>query len=71
MPYLNFPPNLKDMFDDIYTRIRKMETAQRFTFPVVTSDPTNTRNGDAWINSTSNTLKIVDNNGTVRVITWT
>jgi hypothetical protein len=71
MPYLNFPPNLKDMFDDIYTRIRKMETAQRFTFPVVTSDPTNTRKGDAWINSTSNTLKIVDSVGAVRVITWT
>jgi len=69
MGYLNFPPNLKDMFDDIYSRIRKLETAQRFTVPIVTTDPTNYRNGDMWLNSTSNTLKIVDSVGTIRTIT--
>jgi hypothetical protein len=71
MPYLNFPPNLKDIFDDIYARIRKLETAQRFTVPVVTTDPTNRRNGDCWINSTTHLLKVVDDVGTIRVITWT
>ena len=70
MGYLNFPPNLKDMFDDILTRLRKLETAQRFSVPIVTSDPTNSRNGDMWINSTSNTLKAVDSTGTIKTITW-
>ena len=70
MGYLNFPPNLKDMFDDILTRLRKLETAQRFSVPIVTSDPTNSRNGDMWLNSTTNTLKVVDATGTIRTITW-
>ena len=70
MGYLNFPPNLKDMFDDILTRLRKLETAQRFSVPIVTSDPTNSRNGDMWINSTSHTLNAKDDTGTIRTITW-
>jgi hypothetical protein len=69
MGYVNFPPNLKDIFDDIYSRMRKLETAQRFTVPIVTTDPTNRRNGDMWINSTSNTLKYVDSTGTIRTVT--
>lgn len=70
MPYLNFPPNIKDYFDDIFSRLRKLETAQRFTVPVVATDPTNRRNGDMWINSTTNTLKAVDSTGTIKTITW-
>jgi hypothetical protein len=69
MGYLNFPPNLKDIFDSLDSRIRKMETAQRFTVPVVATDPVNRRNGDMWINSTSNTLKVVDSVGTIRTVT--
>ena len=69
MGYLNFPPNLKDIFDDIYARVRKLETAQRFSVPVVATDPTNRRNGDMWINSTTNTLKVVDSVGTIRNVT--
>ena len=71
MGYVNMPSNLKDRFDDIYSRLRKLETAQRFTFPAVTSDPTNPRIGDAWLNTTTNQAKIVDKNGLVRIITWT
>ena len=71
MPYLNFPPNIKDMFDDIYARIRKLETAQRFTVPIVTTDPSNYRNGDMWYNSTSGTLKFVNSAGTIKTITLT
>ena len=71
MPYLNFPPNIKDMFDDIYARIRKLETAQRFTIPIVTTDPSNYRNGDMWYNSTSSTLKFVNSAGTIKTITLT
>lgn len=71
MGYINLTPNLRDMFQDIESRLRKLETATRFTFPAVTSDPTNFRIGDAWLNTTSNQAKIVDKNGTVRVLTWT
>ena len=70
MSYLNLPPAFKDMIDDILSRIRKLETAQRFTVPVVATDPTNRRNGDMWINSTTNTLKAVDSTGTIKTITW-
>jgi len=71
MGYINQPFDLRTYFDDIISRIRKLETATRFTFPNVTSDPTNPRNGDAWLNTTTNQAKIVDSAGTVRVITWT
>ena len=71
MGYINQSPNLRDMFQDIESRIRKLETAGRFTFPNVTSDPSNPRKGDAWLNTTTNQAKIVDANGTVRILTWT
>jgi hypothetical protein len=70
MGYINQTPNLRDMFQDIEARLRKLETAQRFTAPVVTTDPTNPRKGDIWINSTTNVMKVVDSAGTVRTITW-
>jgi hypothetical protein len=50
-------------------RIRKLETAQRFTVPIVTTDPTQPRNGDMWYNSTSSTLKFVNSAGTIKTIT--
>jgi hypothetical protein len=71
MGYINYTPNLKDIFADLDSRLRKLETAQRFTFPAVTSDPTNPRIGDAWLNTTTNQAKIVDSTGTKRIITWT
>jgi hypothetical protein len=71
MAYINQPLNLQRMFADINSRINKLETATRFTFPNVTTDPTYPRIGDAWLNITTNQAKIVDNAGTVRVIAWT
>jgi hypothetical protein len=71
MAYINQPLDLQRMFADIYNRLNKLETATRFTFPNVTSDPTYPRIGDAWLNITTNQAKIVDKNGTVRVINWT
>jgi hypothetical protein len=71
MGYINIPPNLKDIFDSITTRVTKLETSQRFTAPNVATDPTNPRKGDIWLNTTTNLLKVVDSAGTVRVITWT
>jgi hypothetical protein len=71
MPYLNQPLDLYRMFSDINTRLNKLETATRFTFPNVTVDPTYPRIGDAWLNITTNQAKIVDANGTIRILNWT
>ena len=71
MAYINQPPDLRAIQADIESRLRKLETATRFTFPNVTSDPSNPRKGDAWLNITTNQAKIVDANGTVRILNWT
>ena len=71
MAYINQPLDLHRMFNDINNRLNKLETAVRFTFPNVTSDPTYPRIGDAWLNITTNQAKIGDSTGTVRIINWT
>lgn len=71
MAYINQPLNLQRIFSDINNRLNKLETATRFTFPNVTSDPTYPRIGDAWLNITTNQAKIVDKNGTIRILNWT
>ena len=71
MPYINQPPDLRVLFATLDDRLRKLETAVRFTFPNVTSDPTYPRIGDAWLNTTTNQAKIVDKNGTIRILNWT
>lgn len=71
MAYINQPPELRVLFADLDRRLRLLETATRFTFPNVTSDPSNPRKGDAWLNTTTNQAKIVDANGTIRILTWT
>lgn len=48
------------MFDDIINRLRKLETAQRFTAPNVTTNPTNPRTGDNWLNTATNKLQYLD-----------
>jgi len=71
MAYINQPPELRVLFADFDRRLRLLETATRFTFPNVTSDPSNPRKGDAWLNITTNQAKIVDATGTVRILNWT
>ena len=71
MAYINQPADLRILFATIDDRLRKLETAVRFTFPNVTSDPTYPRIGDAWLNNTTNQAKIVDKNGTIRILNWT
>jgi hypothetical protein len=71
MGYINQPFDFKAFFDDIFSRLRKLETAQRFTVPIVTTDPTAPRNGDMWFNSTSSTLKFVNSAGIIKTITLT
>jgi len=69
MPYVNLPPALRDIFQLIDNRLNKLETAGRFTVPIVATDPTNYRNGDMWYNSTTSTLKFVNSAGTIKSIT--
>ena len=71
MPYVNQPPALRDIFAAFDDRIRKLETGNRFTVPIVATDPTNPRNGDMWYNSTSSTLKFVNSTGTIKTVTLT
>lgn len=70
MAKILLPPTIKELFDNFEKRISRLESSKRFTAPLVSSDPTNPRPGDIWLNTTSNTLKSVDKNGTVKTITW-
>ena len=71
MSYINLPASVQSIIQGIDGRLIRLEQSQRFTFPAVTTDPANPRIGDAWLNTTTNQAKIVDKNGTVRVLTWT
>lgn len=71
MGYINQPFDFKTYFDDIFSRLRKLETAGRFTVPIVTTDPTAPRNGDMWYNSTSSQLKFRNSAGTIQIVTLT
>lgn len=57
MAYINQPPALQQMFADLDSRLRKLETAQRFTAPDVSTDPTYPRVGDIIYNNTSDLMK--------------
>ena len=66
MAYINQPPNLKVMFQEIYNRLNKLETAQRFTAPSVnflTDTPSNPRVGDIFYDT--NSQRLVYWNGTI------
>lgn len=67
MGYINLPPSLQSLFAKINERLAKLETARRFTMPSTTTDFSSAtgRNGDIWLNTTSNTPKYLDSNGTV------
>lgn len=65
MPYMNQPQDLHRIFNDLDARLRKLETAVRFTAPAVnfaTDQPTNPRVGDIFTDTNSN--KLVWWNGT-------
>jgi hypothetical protein len=70
MSFPVLPDSLYKMFQDIKTRLDKLERSNRFTAPNVATDPGLPRPGDIWLNTTSNTLKAVDKNGVVKTITW-
>ena len=60
MAYINQPPDIRQLFAALDDRLRKLETAVRFTAPGVnfsTSTPTNPRTGDIFYDSAANLLK--------------
>jgi len=65
--YINLPPSLQSLFAKINERLAKLETARRFTMPSTTTDFSSAtgRNGDIWLNTTSNTPKYLDATGAV------
>lgn len=63
MAYINQPPDLRIIFSDLESRLRKLETAVRFTSPYVANNPSNPRPGDIWYNNVTNLLQLY--NGTV------
>jgi hypothetical protein len=59
MAYINQPPDLRIIFSDLESRLRKLETAQRFTAPNVnfaTDMPTNPRTGDIFFDTSISRL---------------
>ena len=60
MAYINQPQDLRILFSDLDSRLRKLETAVRFTAPNVdfnTSTPTNPRIGDIFYDTDAELLK--------------
>lgn len=73
MPYVNKEPNLVDMFKDIETRLRRLESSKNLNVPVLAGNPAYPNNGDMWVNissGTNGTLYIYINNAiqTVKVL---
>jgi hypothetical protein len=63
MAYINQPPELRVMFQEIYNRLSKLETAQRFTAPSVnfaTDTPTNPRVGDLFYDTNSQRISLLE-----------
>jgi hypothetical protein len=68
MPVINLPPMLKDLFNGLDMRVRKLEQSQSFQAPSGTSDPSPLRNGMIWYRSDLNTFRVYQN-GVVRTVT--
>ena len=66
MGYINQPFDLRIFAQDIYARLNKLETAQRFTAPDVPSEPTYPRIGDIIYDNTTDQMKYW--NGTIWVV---
>lgn len=57
MGYVNQQPDLQKYFGDLDARIRKLETAVRFTAPDVSTEPTYPRVGDIIYDNTPDQMK--------------
>lgn len=82
MPYINLPPVISTMMDEIDKRLRRLETAYRFNAPNVnfsTSTPANPVTGDIFYDTNTDLLKywngsawieIADNNLSTSILTY-
>lgn len=70
MATINLPNNLTSMFEEINRRIRKIEQPNNTPIISYAGTPSNVRNGDLWIDTTTNTFK-VRINGVTRTVTVT
>jgi hypothetical protein len=57
MGYINQPPQLQSMFNDLEQRLRKLETAVRFTAPSVPTEPPYPRTADIIYDNATDQLK--------------
>jgi hypothetical protein len=57
MPYINQPPSMQSLFNDLSNRITKLENATRFTAPDVPTEPTYPRVGDIIFDNTTDQMK--------------
>lgn len=80
MAYINQPPDLRVLFSDLDQRLRKLELAQRFTAPDVSTVPTYPRVADIVYDNTTDQMKywdgtkwvvFADNNLGVPVVSFT
>jgi hypothetical protein len=67
MGYINQPAQLKTLFDTLDARLRKLETAVRFTAPNVATVPTYPRVGDIVYNTTYNYLQYWDGTNWIQI----
>lgn len=59
MPYINLPPIMSQLIDDLDKRLRRLETAYRFNAPAVdvtNNPPANVNEGDIYFNTHTNHL---------------
>jgi hypothetical protein len=68
MGFINLPPSLTGLFQNLEARLQKLEMGKRFSFPVSPTTPANLNSGDTWLDSTGNALKYIDATGTPQTI---
>jgi hypothetical protein len=80
MPFINQPPSMQSLFNDLSNRITKLENATRFTAPDIPTEPTYPRVGDIIFDNTEDLMKywngtawveFADNNLGTSIVTTT
>jgi len=57
MPYINQPPSMQSIFNDLSNRVTKLENANRFTAPDVSAEPSYPRVGDIIYDNSTDQMK--------------
>jgi hypothetical protein len=70
MPFINLPPTISKLFDEMNKRISRLETSIRFSAPVVNGSPTYLKDGDIWIDSNTGKMYAYYNGSTKLIVTF-